>query len=221
LKSAAVQAPSAVDQVIAAIERGIQQARFAPGQRLIESELMVELGISRGPVREAFRRLAATGLLQWERFRGVSVIRMTRQQVLDLSEIRGILEGHAASLAAAKIDRQGRAALKSIERVGNSAIEASSSYDEYNVQFHKLILSLSGNKELPSFVERTQFSIFRLQFNTIILSPRHLPRSRADHARIVEAIMDGDSKAAEQAMKRHVNNTTAGILEAPSHFFAA
>jgi DNA-binding GntR family transcriptional regulator len=214
------QSISAVDQVIAAIEQGIQQARFAPGQRLMESDLMAELAVSRGPVREAFRRLTAKGLLQWERFRGVSVIRMTRQQVRDLSDIRSILEGYAASRAAAAIDKKGQAALKKIERIGNSSMETSSSYDDYNVQFHKLILSLSGNREIPSFVELTQFSIFRLQFNTIILSRKHIPRSRADHARIAAAILDGDSKAADQAMRQHITNTTDGILEAPAHFFA-
>ncbi len=215
------QSISVVDQVILAVERGIQQARFAPGQRLIEAELMTELGVSRGPVREALRRLTAKGLLQWERFRGVSVIRMGRQQVLDLSDVRSVLEGHAASLAAVHIDKKGKAALKDMERIGTKATENSSNYDEYNVQFHALILSLSGNKQLPSFVELTQFSIFRLQFNTILMSPRYIARSRAEHARISEAIMDGDSKASDLAMRQHVQNTARGILEAPPHFFAA
>lgn len=214
------QSVSAVDQVIAAIERGIQTARFAPGQRLIETELMTELGVSRGPVREAFRRLTAMGWLQWERYRGVSVVRMTRQQVFSLTNIRGVLEGYAASLAAANIDKKGSAELKNLERIGTKATEASSSYAEYNLRFHRLIMALSGNNELPNFIELTQLPIFRLQFSTILLSPKHMLRSRQEHARIAEAILAGNSRTAEAEMRQHISNTNAGIMEAPAHFFA-
>jgi DNA-binding GntR family transcriptional regulator len=211
---------SAVDQVIGAIELGIREARFAPGQRLIEPELMIELGVSRGPIREALRRLTAKGLVEWERFRGARVVRMSRQQVIDLTNIRAVLESYAASLAAEKIDAKGIAALKKLERQGTAAVASSRSYDEYNIEFHKFITNLSGNHELPDFVERTKFSIFRLQFNTILLSPKHIPRSRADHAKIAQAIMEKDSRSAADLMTRHIKNTTAGILEAPAHFFS-
>ena len=63
-------APSTVDRVIAAVKDRIRDAQYAPGQRLVEPTLMAELGVSRGSVREALRRLAAEGFVEWERFRG-------------------------------------------------------------------------------------------------------------------------------------------------------
>ena len=63
---------SAVDEVILAVKDAIREARYAPGQRLVEPELVREFGVSRGSVREALRRLAAEGLVEWERFRGAS-----------------------------------------------------------------------------------------------------------------------------------------------------
>jgi DNA-binding GntR family transcriptional regulator len=213
-------AVSAVDQIITTIEREIQEARLAPGQRLVEADLMKQFGVSRGPLREAFRRLTERGLLQWEHFKGVNVIRMTRQQVVDLSDIRAVLEGHAASQAALKTDRDGRSKLRDIEKVGVKAVRSTSTYDDYNFRFHKLIRSLSGNHELNNFVELTMFSIFRLQFSMILYAPNQIKRSKEEHTRIVEAIVEGDAKASDSAMRQHVQNTAVGILQAPAHFFA-
>jgi DNA-binding GntR family transcriptional regulator len=210
---------SAVDQVIAAIELAIREARYAPGQRLIEPELMAELGISRGPIREALRRLAERGLVEWERFRGARVIRMSRRQVVDLTDIRAELEGYAAALAAERIDKKGAATLQKLEQRGTRAVDDSNTYDAYNIEFHALISALSGNQELPDFIDRTRFSIFRLQFNKILLSSKRIPHSRAEHAKIVAAIMDKDKRAAAELMSQHIRNTTKAILEAPDHFF--
>lgn len=77
---------STVDQVIDAIKLGIRDARYVPAQRLVEPDLAREYGVSRGSVREALRRLAAEGFVNLERFRGASIIRMSRKQVVDLLE---------------------------------------------------------------------------------------------------------------------------------------
>src|SRR5262249_48862620 len=111
--------------------------------------------------------------------------------------------------------------LMSLERIGTKATKSSSAYDEYNLRFHRLIIALSGNSEIPNFIELTQFPIFRLQFNTILLSPKHMIRSRDDHARIAEAILARNSREAEAAMRQHIRNTNAGIMEAPAHYFAS
>jgi DNA-binding GntR family transcriptional regulator len=210
---------SAVDQVIASIELAIQEARYAPGQRLIEPELMMEFGVSRGPIREALRRLGERGLIESERFRGARVIRMSRRQVVDLTEIRVALERYATSLAAERIDRKGATDLRQLERKATQVVDNSVAYDQYNVAFHAMILRLSGNRELPDFIDRTRFSIFRLQFNKLLLSPKRMPHSRAEHAHIAEAILDKDSRAAAERMAVHIRNTTRGILDAPDHFF--
>ena len=97
---------SAVDQVIHSVKDGIREARYAPGQRLAESELMREAGVSRGSVREALRRLASEGFVEWQRYRGASIVRMSRAQVLDFLHLRELLEGFAARSAAERIELQ-------------------------------------------------------------------------------------------------------------------
>ena len=73
-----VDAVSAVDQVMEAVKDGIRQARYVPGQRLVEPDMMRDFAVSRGTVREALRRLAAEGFVQIELYRGASIRKMSR-----------------------------------------------------------------------------------------------------------------------------------------------
>src|SRR5262245_26563771 len=211
---------SAVDQVIQAVKGAIREARFAPGQRLIEPELMRELGVSRGSVREALRRLAAEGFVEWERFRGASIIRMSRRQAVDFLELREVLEAFGAASAAARLDADGRRALLKHERTPGAGSLIPASYDAYNNEFHDLILRLSGNQEISGVLNQTRLPIFRLQFNKILLLPDQIKQSRADHTRIVQAILDGDPRAAETAMRDHIRHSAACILSSPRNHFA-
>ena len=212
---------SAVDQLIEAIKLRVRTARFVPGQRLIEADLMREFRLSRGPIREALRRLTAEGLVQTEPFRGASIVRMSRRQVIDLNQIREVLEGYAAAQAALHIDAHGRAAFARVLKLW-SAKPASRSitYGEYNRQFHALILEQADNRELSTFVDRTRLAIFRLQFSTLLHNPGHIERSNADHARIVGAILKKDARGAELAMRVHLRHTAIDILAAPDEYFS-
>jgi DNA-binding GntR family transcriptional regulator len=211
---------SAVDQVIQAIKDAIREARYAPGQRLIEPELVRDFGVSRGSVREALRRLAAEGLVEWERFRGASIIRMSRRQVTDFLELREVLEAFSAASAAAKLDADGKSALKRLERTPNARSLIPANYDAYNNEFHDLILWLSGNRELGGVLNQTRLPIFRLQFNKILLFPDQIWQSREDHTRIVQAILKRDPRAAETAMRDHIRHSAACILSSPGSHFA-
>jgi DNA-binding GntR family transcriptional regulator len=211
---------SAIDQVIVAIKDTIREARYVPGQRLIEPELVREFGVSRGSVREALRRLAAEGLVEWERFRGVSIIRMSRRQVTDFLELREVLEGFGAASAAAKHDAEGKSALMKLERMPNARSLVAANYDAYNNEFHDLILRLSGNHELAGVLNQTRLPIFRLQFNKILLFPDQIRQSREDHTRIVQAILKRDPRAAETAMRDHIRHSAACILSSPGSHFA-
>ena len=92
-----------VDYVCVCIRQGVVDGRFVPGQRLIARDLTEEIGISRGAVREAFRRLAAEGMVDLIPNRGASVRRLSRRQVEDLFQIRECVEGLAAGLAATAV----------------------------------------------------------------------------------------------------------------------
>ena len=211
---------SAVDQVIHAIKEGIRDARYAPGQRLVEPELMREVGVSRGSVREALRRLASEGFVEWQRYRGASIVRMSRRQVSDFLDLRELLEGFAARRAAEKIEPQGRARLLKLERTKNARSIVAGNYNSYNNEFHALIVDLGRNAELPSLLNQIRLPILRLQFNKLLLYPEQIRLSRGDHDKIVSAILEGAALAAERAMRQHVRHSAECILSSPKAFFA-
>jgi DNA-binding GntR family transcriptional regulator len=210
---------SAVDQVIDSIKAGIRQGRYVPGQRLAEPDMVRDLRVSRGSVREALRRLEAEGLVQIELYRGASIRKMSRNDFLAFNEIREVLEGLAAALAAERIDEAGRAALIELEQNWERGSRGWT-YPEYNERFHTLILEASGNSELPVYIEQAKLLFFRLQFHRIARTPAQEKRSQREHDRIVKAILKGDAKGAERAMRDHVHKSVQAILLEPEEFFS-
>ncbi|MFT8246860.1 GntR family transcriptional regulator [Roseomonas sp. BN140053] len=212
-------AGSAVDGVIAHIKSGIRAGRYAPGQRLVEPDLTEALGVSRSSLREALRRLAAEGFVELQHFRGARVRKMTRADVLELTEIRAVLEGYAAATAAARIDAPGRDALLALERSADGArARDAAGYGAYNAAFHEAVLRLGRHQHLPGFVEHTRLAVFRLQFDFLLLTPARIRTSRAEHRVIAKAILKGDAVAAEAAMRGHILGNTAAILDAPEEY---
>lgn len=213
-------AVSAVDQVMESIKAGIGDGRYVPGQRLVEPDMMRDFQVSRGTIREALRRLASEGYLQIELYRGASIRKMSRSEFVELNEIRALLEGFAASLAAQRMSKAERKKLLELEQQFDRGAPHLA-YGAYNAQFHALIVEASRHKQLPSFVEHAQLSIFRLQFQRILQAPVATRRSRIEHQRIVKAILKGDATAAERAMRQHIHNSTVVIMQAPDEFFSS
>jgi DNA-binding GntR family transcriptional regulator len=211
---------SAVDQVMEAVKAGIRSARYVPGQRLVEPDMMRDFAVSRGTVREALRRLAAEGFVAIELYRGASIRKMSRNEFVELNEIRALLEGYAAALAAQRMSKAERKKLLELEQLWDRGTQHLA-YAQYNEQFHTLIVEASRHKQLPSFVQQAQLSIFRLQFHSILQTPVATRRSRLEHRRIVRAILKGDAAGAESAMRQHIQNSAAVIMGAPDTFFSA
>lgn len=210
---------SAVDRVIAEIKQGVREGRYAPGQRLAEPALTEVLGVSRGSVREAFHRLDAEGLIQLAPYRGASVRRMSRTDVAELHQIREVLEGHAAAEAARHADEVDRTEMLELERLWDTDAEFPS-YNEYNEQFHNLVMRIGRNAQVPHFVQQTKLALIRLQFQYMLIQPRQTERSRREHRQIIDAVFRGDPRAAEEAMRSHIRSSTGVILSAPDHYFS-
>lgn len=206
---------TAVDTVTAEIIDGIKYGRYVPGQRLVEADLTSELGVSRGPLREAFGRLAAEGLLEIEPYRGALVRRLRREDIIEVFEVREALEGQAAALAAARIGLgENRAALDNAlaqmrdQRARTDTVD----YMDLNEQFHALIVDLSGNRTLTRLVGQLQVQVFRLFYRRLADAAAR-ERSIDDHVDVAGAILAGDSVAAERAMRAHVRASVESALQ--------
>jgi DNA-binding GntR family transcriptional regulator len=214
-------AASTVERVIEFIKDGIKAGRFVPGQRLVEPDLIEMLKVGRSSLREALHRLSASGFVELQQFRGARVRLMSRADVLELNEIRAVLEGYAAGSAAERADAESRKALKNLEReIGIDAVVSVEQYSEYNTRFHDLIIAMGGHNHLAQFVDQTRLSVFRLQFDFLLLTPERMKISRAEHQVIAKAIIGGDPAAADGAMRKHIGHSTSLILSAPRQYLS-
>ncbi|MGE3990851.1 GntR family transcriptional regulator [Pseudorhodoplanes sp.] len=215
------RALSAVDFVVARITDDIRNATYTGGDRLVEAEIMKSLSVSRSSVREAIRQLTADGLVQIERNKGARIRTLTREETLALDQVREMLEGLAARLAAGRINlSEYQKRMKSLMK-DMKASESSGDWRAYRKQnsaFHDLILEMSGNETLQRFARQLQLHSFRVQFD-LPLSRFAAARSLADHEKIVRAILDGDGGASERAMRAHIARTNQWIMNAPSAVF--
>ncbi|RAH97765.1 GntR family transcriptional regulator [Acuticoccus sediminis] len=210
-----------VEAAVDVLRRAITGARFAPGQRLVSRELEEELGIGRGSLREAFRRLAADGLIELTPNRGASVRRFTRAEIIDVFPIRERIEGLAAHLAAARIHLDdNRATFEAVwaavggERTGASAL----TFMEDNRALHRTIVRLSGNPHLGELIERLALPVMMVQLRHL-MTHNDIDASGREHATIAAAILAGDAMAAEGAMRRHLRQSLCRLMELPDTDF--
>jgi DNA-binding GntR family transcriptional regulator len=186
------------------IREAILDGRLEPGKRLKEEELARELGISRTPVREALLMLQAEGLIMTVPNRGAVVRAHDAEDLQDLYQLRALLEGYAARLAALRISEE------EVERLGESCdrFEALESEDvrelvKENLLFHNAILAAAGSARLTSMVRRV-IELPLVYKSYIWYSPDQKRTSGYFHRQITTALAAHDPERAELIMKEHV-----------------
>ncbi len=193
---------SAVQQEI---ERMIFVGELGPGDKLTEAWLAERLGVSRGPVREAFRVLEEAGLLQLEKNRGVFVREIPIEEVLEIYELRAMMEAHVgAALARIATGTQLQELQKLVAQMESAAAEDDEPlYYRLNVEFHERLVDFAGNRKLLALYRKLtrELSLFRRRN---LSDQAQLLVSVAEHRHILEAIASGDAVRAAQALSQHV-----------------
>jgi DNA-binding GntR family transcriptional regulator len=196
---------SVVDLAYAAIRERIVAGALPRGARVHQQDLAVELGVSRTPVREALRRLAAEGLVEMRTNRGARVADLDRSGMRAAYEARLVIEPGAARLAAERRPseplRRMREALGR-QRRANGGVHASF---VANRDFHLALVAASGNQFLEQlaqllWVARIGEAIYEVQAET----PERMRLDGHEHEGILAAVEAGDARAAEALTRRHV-----------------
>jgi DNA-binding GntR family transcriptional regulator len=195
------------------VREKIVSGEIKPGAILTEAELADEYGVSKTPVREALVLLGHEGFVESMPRIGHVVATFTVQDVLETFHLRSVLEAEAAGLAAERITEEGIAALlkNSREESGLSERADEESFyeraNELNTEFHHVIARASGNRRLAELIRRLMEDMRRmLAFDPRFVEPRQ-------HMEIIEALKQRDRAKAEQAMKRHVEETKSRLLD--------
>jgi DNA-binding GntR family transcriptional regulator len=184
----------------------IVQGILKPGAALDEITLARRFGVSRTPVREAIRMLAASGLVEVRAHRAAIVVQPTDEQLAGMFETMAELEALCAGFAAERMTAAERRALEDIHEKLRLPVQAGDAqrYSELNETFHTSIYLGGHNSYLAetTLATRSRVQPFRrAQFRTM----GRLAESHAEHGRIVEAIMRGERANAATAMRSHIS----------------
>ncbi len=208
-----VRLGNSTDRTLDQIRSAIQDGRYAPGQRLIESDLMEAFTVTRGPLREALRRLGTEGIVQLIPNRGAIVRMFSLKELIDLFRIRESVEGLAARLAAEKmsIPETKNSFAYSIQQIKRAQGAPDTPFSLENQTIHDLILHHADNEQLSLLMKRLQLPIIRFQIRASV-DEDYRKASRAEHEAVINAVLNGDSDLAELEMKTHLRQASERTL---------
>jgi len=190
-----------------AIEEMIVSGELTAGDRINESALATRLGVSRGPIREACRRLEEAGLLESATNQGVFVREMSLEEARDLYEVRGVLSGLTGRLIVKKANDSEISGLLARVDEMESVAQANdfSTYYGLNLAFHRALIDAAANPALAHSYRSiaNQLHLYRRRG---LVQKGSLRVSNEEHRAIVDALQARDEDAAERAMRQHVAN---------------
>ncbi len=198
--------------IVERLRAEILAGRLAPGSRLVECDLTARFAVSRGPVREALRRLAAEGLIEHWPHRGAHVRRLSARTIRELFQIRVEMEQLAARLAAECDDANSRARFaEAIRPIFDDRERRAPDYFAENSAFHDAMMTLAGNLQLRELAMRLHLPLIMAQVGDI-LTADVLEDSVREHRAIARAILKRDPAAAAQHMRAHLERAAALAL---------
>lgn len=202
---ALLQSSSLTTVVQQEIERAILVGEYEPGSKLIEATLAEKLGVSRGPVREAFRMLEEAGLVRNEKNRGVFVRDIPIDEAVEIFDLRAVMDELVGRQLASNITPAQTKVLKGLVDAMEKSVKAQDAhgYHLQNLHFHDQLVEMAGNRKLTEIYRKLikELSLFR-RLN--LADGWLMPVSSSEHRQIVKAITSGDADAAGRAMFRHV-----------------
>ncbi|MEO7008264.1 MAG: phosphonate utilization associated transcriptional regulator [Caldimonas sp.] len=217
-----LQTSSLASVVQTELERMILSGELAPGEKLTEMALATRLGVSRGPLREAFRMLDEAGLVRTEKNRGVFVRDLPVEEAIEIFDLRAAMDELVGRRLAETITA---AALREVRTLVDSmehSVKAKDAYNYHlqNLKFHDRLVELAGNSKLTAIYRKLikELSLFR-RLN--LADDWLMPISVGEHRQIVKAIASGDADAAGKAMYDHVIESKERTIKNNQHQGAA
>ncbi|WP_121066235.1 GntR family transcriptional regulator [Chachezhania antarctica] len=189
----------------------IRSGRLRPGARLTETEIAERLSVSRTPVREAIRRLESEGLVDHQARAGAVVRKLDYSEIMELYEMRAVLESTAARLAARAASEVEIRDLRDINAQMGVSEGDPQALARLNRQFHQSLLHASRNRFLLKSMGSVDTTMMILG-PTSLESPDRAREAVAEHDEIIAALAARDEATAEAAMRRHMEGAQSERL---------
>lgn len=209
------QRTSLADQALEILRDEILSHRFPPGSRLTVRPLCDATGLSPTPIKAALMALTREGLVTLEPYRGYFVSSIDDSDLLEIYELRQVLDGIAARRAADAPDRAVLVAeLRDLLEQQHACAGDSDhrQYSELDIQFHRRILEHCRSPRLLT-VTNDLMAQLRLGRALSTSVPGQVERSLTEHAAIIDALEQGDGAAAEDLVRRHVARASGALQE--------
>ena len=202
------------DQVASRLRTMLVEGQIAPGAKLNERELSAQLRVSRTPLREAIKLLAAEGLVDLLPNRGAVAVKLTETDVIDTFELLATLEGMSGELAAQRITDEELAELRALhyEMMACFARRDLSGYYRINARIHTAINDAARNPVLASTYRSINARVQSLRFRTN-QNEAKWKNAVAEHERMVEALAAHDAPAMRTVLIEHLNRKRDTVLE--------
>lgn len=196
---------SLVETIVENLETLIISGKIKPGERIIEQKLCEEFGVSRSPLREAFRILEKNGFLNSVARKGVSVTEISRKEGVDIYTLRANLESLAVYLAVKNRTPEFINEIKTLHNKMKKYVEKNDvkTYMKLNRDFHKAIIQASNNEKLIDQLEYFA-KLSRRYRHVVFSSPGKLEESIIKHEILIESIERGDGDFAEKHRKEDI-----------------
>ena len=194
------------------LRQDIVAGNLVPHQRLVESDVAEEHGASRGEVRLALNELITEGLVERIPNRGARIRKVSRQEALEITEVRGAVESLCARKAAEKISDAQAQELRAIGEHMETAVEhgARDDYSNLNRQLHNFIIEVADQPTAAQTITRLRGQAIRYHFQ-LSTQPDRPQVSLPQHLAIIEAICARDPDLAATAMQAHLTSVTQAI----------
>ena len=204
------------DNVFDQLRKAIIKGEITPGSKVNEPQLSKQYGISRGPLREAIRRLEGCKLVELKPNSGAKVVSLNQDQAIEIYEIRESLEGLACRLAAEKASPEDCLKLRELLANHEQQIQSEDGrlyyQKEGDLDFHYLIVQLSGNKRLFNLLCEELYHLLRLYRRQTSSGPSRPRRAFKEHHQIVDALENQDGELAELLMRRHILGAKKALI---------
>ncbi len=205
-------------RLAARLRDAINSGRLMPNQRLVEADLARDYKVNRANVRIALAMLDQEGLVVREPNRGARVRLVTEDEVLEIGEVRRVLEAMVARQAAERAGDEGKARLRAVLARMQAAHDTQDFMlsSQLNADLHRAVQDIAGNDTANRLLQTLRSQVVSLQYRSILLAGRP-SKSLAEHGAVVDAICANDGAAAEEAMRRHlcaVKNALRQVMQA-------
>lgn len=193
------------EEVAERLRQKIYDYELPPGEWIDEPALAEELAISRTPLRESLKLLAAEGLVQIDAGRGSRVTRLTLEDLNQLFPVMAMLEGRCAYEAVRRIDDAGVATLEQLHAAMEAAAAAGDLAEYYrnNYVIHETVQEYAGNPWLIR-VTHDLHRILKMHRGRQLLTPGRMAQSLAEHRELMDCVRRRDAEGAEATMNRHL-----------------